>query len=181
MFDRRAGIHFFGQAGQVVAAGRWMTGRRWMAASLMVASALGSRLDTAMDAQRHWETVYGAKAPDKVSWYRPHLDTSRNLIERATSGRFTASIIDAGGGAFGLVDNLISRGYGDVTVLDRHVIVSTFAPEAPVKCSGLDVVRCDARSPAPCETLCKGSRTIPGQVSAWQVLYSYCVSEPNPS
>jgi len=26
-----------------------------------------------MDDKQHWEGVYGGKAPDEVSWYRPHL------------------------------------------------------------------------------------------------------------
>ncbi|NMW25263.1 SAM-dependent methyltransferase, partial [Rhodanobacter denitrificans] len=39
------------------------------------------------DKQKHWETVYRTKAPDAVSWYRPHLDTSLALIERAAPDR----------------------------------------------------------------------------------------------
>ena len=35
-----------------------------------------------MDAQRHWENIYGKKAADAVSWYRPHLETSLELISR---------------------------------------------------------------------------------------------------
>jgi hypothetical protein len=38
-----------------------------------------------MDAKTHWEQIYGTKAPDQVSWYRPHLETSRALIERAAT------------------------------------------------------------------------------------------------
>jgi hypothetical protein len=56
-----------------------------------------------MDRKRHWETVYGTKAPEAVSWYRPHLETSLALIERAAAG-YSASIIDAGGGESTLVD-----------------------------------------------------------------------------
>ena len=36
-----------------------------------------------MDAKAHWEKVYTTKAPDAVSWYRAHLETSLALIERA--------------------------------------------------------------------------------------------------
>jgi len=168
-----------------------------------------------MDAQEHWEKIYGTKAPDRVSWFRPHLETSFGLIERAARGDRSASIIDVGGGASTLVDDLIERGYVNVTVLDisqaaldlaqnrlhkaaecvrwlradvtqsdfpprsfdvwhdravfhfltrpedrvayvrnvaaavkpgGHVIVSTFGPQGPTKCSGLDVVRYDAES-----------------------------------
>jgi 2-polyprenyl-3-methyl-5-hydroxy-6-metoxy-1,4-benzoquinol methylase len=167
-----------------------------------------------MDAQTHWEKIYGSKAPDAVSWYRPHLERSLELIEQAARGR-SASIIDVGGGESTLVDDLVARGYQNITVLDisqtaidvtkkrlasgaenvhwlvgditsaklepsaydvwhdravfhfltatdarvayvrqvakavkpgGHVIVSTFGPEGPTKCSGLDVVRYDADS-----------------------------------
>ena len=36
-----------------------------------------------MDTKRDWENVYTTKAPDAVSWYRRHLETSLALIERA--------------------------------------------------------------------------------------------------
>ncbi len=167
-----------------------------------------------MDAQTHWDKIYTEKAPNAVSWYRPHLETSLTLIERAAGGR-SASIIDVGGGESTLVDDLLARGYQNITVLDisqtaidanrnrlgktadriqwlvaditkvelkppaydvwhdravfhflttpndrlayvhqvaravkpgGHVIVSTFGPDGPTKCSGLDVVRYDAES-----------------------------------
>lgn len=166
------------------------------------------------DTRTHWEKIYREKAPDAVSWYRPHLDTSLALIERSVCDR-TASIIDVGGGESTLVDDLLARGFQTVTVLDvsqvaidatkrrlghdaqrvhwlaadvtqvelepraydvwhdravfhfltvpqqraayirevarsvragGHVIVSTFGPEGPTKCSGLDVIRYDADS-----------------------------------
>jgi 2-polyprenyl-3-methyl-5-hydroxy-6-metoxy-1,4-benzoquinol methylase len=165
-----------------------------------------------MDARTHWEKVYAARAPEAASWYRPHLETSLALIARAAAG-LSASIIDVGGGASTLVDDLLARGHEDITVLDvsqtaidvtkkrlgpaarqirwlvaditearlaqgaydvwhdravfhfltaseyraayvrqvaqavrpgGHVIVSTFGPEGPTKCSGLDVIRYDA-------------------------------------
>jgi SAM-dependent methyltransferase len=167
-----------------------------------------------MDAQNHWERIYGTKAPDAVSWYRPHLEASLHLITQAAPGH-SASIIDVGGGESTLVDDLLARGYQNITFLDisqaaidatrkrlgsssehvrwlvadianarlepcaydvwhdravfhfltatdariayvrqvahavkpgGHVIVSTFGPEGPTKCSGLDVVRYDADS-----------------------------------
>ena len=167
-----------------------------------------------MDAQSYWENIYGKKAPDAVSWYRPHLERSLDFIEHAAPGR-SASIIDVGGGESTLVDDLVVRGYRNITILDisqtavdvtkkrlgsvsknvrwligditstelepysydvwhdravfhfltamderisyvrqvaksvkrgGHVIVSTFGPEGPTKCSGLDVVRYDAKS-----------------------------------
>ena len=167
-----------------------------------------------MNTQQHWEQIYGTKAPDQVSWYCPHLDASLDLIERA-SVSLAAAIIDIGGGESTLVDDLLVRGYQDLTVLDisqwaidankerlgrdaervrwlaaditkvqlppssfevwhdravfhfltapedrflyvhqvakavkpgGHVIVGTFGPEEPTRCSGLDVVRYDAKS-----------------------------------
>jgi 2-polyprenyl-3-methyl-5-hydroxy-6-metoxy-1,4-benzoquinol methylase len=167
-----------------------------------------------MSVKNHWEKIYNAKAPDRVSWYRPHLETSLALIERAAA-EYSASIIDVGGGESTLVDDLLARGYENITILDvsqtaidvtkkrlglpaeqvhwlvaditdtqlepgaydvwhdravfhfltaneqratyvrqvaravksgGHVIVSTFGPEGPTKCSGLDVIRYDAES-----------------------------------
>jgi SAM-dependent methyltransferase len=167
-----------------------------------------------MDTQQHWEHIYHAKASDQVSWYSPHLSASLELIQRAAVSP-AASIIDVGGGESTLVDDLLERGYQNLTVLDisqaaiaankerlgkradkvnwltaditkielkpvsfdlwhdravfhfltasrdrtayvrqvvkavkhgGHVIVSTFGPEGPTRCSGLDVVRYDAES-----------------------------------
>src|SRR5258708_32615284 len=70
-----------------------------------------------MDAQRYWENIYSKKAADAVSWYRPHLETSLELIERAAPEP-SASIIDIGGGESTLVDDLLARGYQDISVLD---------------------------------------------------------------
>jgi 2-polyprenyl-3-methyl-5-hydroxy-6-metoxy-1,4-benzoquinol methylase len=164
-----------------------------------------------VDSKSHWEKVYRTKQPDEVSWYRPHLDVSLQLIEEASPDR-DAQIIDVGGGESTLVDDLLARGYHNLSILDvsltalvvakerlgasadtvnwlsgdvttiaftRHqydvwhdravfhflteskeraayvrqvahavkpggqVIVATFGPEGPTKCSGLDVVRYD--------------------------------------
>ena len=69
------------------------------------------------DVKTHWEKVYTTKATDQVSWYRPHLEMSLSLIERAAAGQ-SASIIDVGGGESTLVDDLLARGYQNTTVLD---------------------------------------------------------------
>jgi 2-polyprenyl-3-methyl-5-hydroxy-6-metoxy-1,4-benzoquinol methylase len=167
-----------------------------------------------MDAKTHWEKVFTTKEPEAVSWYRPHLETSLALVERAVHSH-SASIIDIGGGESTLVDDLLARGYENITVLDvsqtalevtkkrlgllaeqvnwivaditevqlepfaydvwhdravfhfltsneqragyvrnvakavnpgGHVIVSTFGPEGPTKCSGLEVMRYDTES-----------------------------------
>lgn len=167
-----------------------------------------------MNRKAHWENVYATKAPDAVSWYRPHLERSLELIVRAAPDP-SAAILDVGGGESTLVDDLLARGYKNITVLDisqtaldvakkrlgaaadrvawlvaditeaslpmqaydvwhdravfhflteeaqraaylrqvlravkpgGHVIVSTFGPEGPTRCSGLDVIRYDAQT-----------------------------------
>lgn len=165
-----------------------------------------------MTLEAHWEGVYRSKRPDEVSWFTPHLQTSVALIN-STGVSLDAPIIDVGGGASTLVDDLLASGYRDVTVLDvsrsaldvarsrlgarsshvtwlvddvtgaqlprehfavwhdravfhfligadereryvaqvRHavapggyVIVATFGPEGPLRCSGLTTARYDA-------------------------------------
>jgi len=167
-----------------------------------------------MNVQTHWEKIYREKAPETVSWYRPHLETSLALIEKAAPEHHV-SIIDVGGGESTLVDDLLATGYQNIAVLDvsqtainvtkrrlgsasegihwiaadiltcelasnaydvwhdravfhfltamgqraayvrqvaravkpgGYVLVGTFGPEGPTKCSGLKVVRYDAES-----------------------------------
>jgi 2-polyprenyl-3-methyl-5-hydroxy-6-metoxy-1,4-benzoquinol methylase len=161
--------------------------------------------------RQHWDEVYSAKSPTEISWYQPHLELSLALIERVAPSR-SATIVDIGGGASTLVDDLILRGYTDISVLDisqtaiqgtkrrlgpsakqvewlvgdvcelelaasryglwhdravfhfltlpkqrasyvtkaaasikkkGHLIVSTFGPEGPMRCSGLETARYD--------------------------------------
>ena len=70
-----------------------------------------------MDIQAHWEQVFESKSPDETSWYEAHLQTSLDWISDAANGR-SVSIIDVGGGESTLVDDLLARGYGALTVLD---------------------------------------------------------------
>jgi SAM-dependent methyltransferase len=70
-----------------------------------------------MTTREHWDRVYQTKAATEVSWYRAHLETSLGLIEQVAPGR-TSAIIDVGGGESTLVDDLVERGYRDVSVLD---------------------------------------------------------------
>lgn len=65
----------------------------------------------------HWEKVYSSKAADAVSWFQPHANLSLDLI-KATGAGLDAGIIDVGGGASTLVDDLVVAGYSDLTVLD---------------------------------------------------------------
>jgi SAM-dependent methyltransferase len=70
-----------------------------------------------MDDKQHWDAVYGEKAPDQMSWYRPHLERSLRFIDEANLPR-DAAIIDVGSGTSTLVDDLLERGYSNLTVLD---------------------------------------------------------------
>lgn len=70
-----------------------------------------------MDPKSHWERIYTSQAPNQVSWYRRHLETSVALIERAAGDR-SSSIIDVRGGESTLVDDLVVRGFQNITVLD---------------------------------------------------------------
>jgi len=65
----------------------------------------------------HWEEVYTTKAETAVSWYQPHSARSLEWIMSAAPDH-SAAIVDIGGGASRLVDDLIARGYTDLTVLD---------------------------------------------------------------
>jgi ubiquinone/menaquinone biosynthesis C-methylase UbiE len=70
-----------------------------------------------MQSKKHWEHVYTSKSADQASWFQEHAKHSLRLI-RDTGVPATASIIDVGGGASTLVDDLLLNGYSNVTVLD---------------------------------------------------------------
>jgi len=70
-----------------------------------------------IDRQAHWQRVYETRDPEAVSWFRPRLDVSLELLEQAGLAPDTR-LIDVGGGASTLVDDLLARGLRDITVLD---------------------------------------------------------------
>lgn len=70
-----------------------------------------------IDRAAHWEAVYRQKASTSVSWYRDHLDASLALLNQAELGA-DSRIIDVGGGASTLVDDLLEHGVQSVSVLD---------------------------------------------------------------
>ena len=70
-----------------------------------------------MNDREHWDRVYTTKGPENVSWYRPHLERSLAFLEAARIDP-DAAVIDVGGGASTLVDDLLGRGFSNVTVLD---------------------------------------------------------------
>jgi SAM-dependent methyltransferase len=70
-----------------------------------------------MNRKSHWESIYTTKRPASLSWFQPHPKRSLDLIER-TGLPMNAKIMDVGGGDSLLVDELVARGYNDITVLD---------------------------------------------------------------
>jgi SAM-dependent methyltransferase len=68
-------------------------------------------------AQEHWNRAYSTKAENEVSWFQRRPEKSLALIEAAAPDR-SVPIIDVGGGASMLVDELVRAGYADVSVLD---------------------------------------------------------------
>lgn len=67
--------------------------------------------------QEHWEQVYRTRSADAVSWYQPHAQQSLRWIAAAGLDA-DDGIIDVGGGASTLVDDLLDEGYRALTVLD---------------------------------------------------------------
>jgi SAM-dependent methyltransferase len=67
--------------------------------------------------RNHWQNVYRTRKADTVSWYRSRLEVSLELL--AWAGLSAGSrLIDVGGGASTLVDDLLDQGLSDVAVLD---------------------------------------------------------------
>lgn len=74
-----------------------------------------------MDSKSHWEAVYSTKSPDTVSWFQEHAEESLRLIA-STRLDNNAAIIDVGGGASKLVDDLLAEGYANISVLDLSTV-----------------------------------------------------------
>ncbi|MBK6920718.1 MAG: class I SAM-dependent methyltransferase [Deltaproteobacteria bacterium] len=70
-----------------------------------------------MSTREHWDQVYRSKSQDSVSWYRPHLEQSLAWIDRCGLD-LGAHVVDVGGGASTLVDDLLARGFERVSVAD---------------------------------------------------------------
>jgi trans-aconitate methyltransferase len=65
----------------------------------------------------HWVGVYASRDGQELTWFQPHAQTSLRLIEQLELAH-DARILDVGGGASTLVDDLLERGFGDLTILD---------------------------------------------------------------
>jgi SAM-dependent methyltransferase len=70
-----------------------------------------------MEPRDHWRQIYGAKQPDKVSWFQPCPKPSLDALDRIAS-KPSKSFVDIGSGASTLADELLDRGWKDVTLVD---------------------------------------------------------------
>ena len=70
-----------------------------------------------MQSKSHWENIFATKDVTQVSWFQEHPELSVQFIEQTGVDK-TGQIIDVGGGASTLVDDLLANGYDNVTVLD---------------------------------------------------------------
>lgn len=70
-----------------------------------------------MSVREHWDEVYRDKSPDSVSWYRPRLEQSLVWIDGCGLDP-RAHVVDIGGGASTLVDDLLARGFERISVAD---------------------------------------------------------------
>ena len=70
-----------------------------------------------METKAHWENVYRTKSHTGVSWYKPRLNRSLRLVSKIGL-RPNDRIIDIGGGSSTLVDDLLDRGFEEISVLD---------------------------------------------------------------
>lgn len=70
-----------------------------------------------MDPESHWQNIYAEKSPNSVSWFCAH-DTPSLAILDTLQLTCTDPIIDIGGGSSTFVDDLLQRGFRDITVLD---------------------------------------------------------------
>jgi 2-polyprenyl-3-methyl-5-hydroxy-6-metoxy-1,4-benzoquinol methylase len=65
----------------------------------------------------HWEHVYRTKPSHGVSWFRPHLELSLELL-RGVGLDATSRVVDVGGGASSLADDLLAAGVAEISVID---------------------------------------------------------------
>ena len=70
-----------------------------------------------MTRAEHWDAAYASRGLDGVSWYQPAPAMSLALVD-ALGLEPSEPVLDAGGGGSFLADELVARGFSDVTVLD---------------------------------------------------------------
>lgn len=103
----------------------------------------------------HWETVYATKAENEVSWFQNNPAPSLEAIV-LTGATPASAIIDIGGGASRLADQLLALGFVDVTVLD-------------LSAAALDTAKVRLGTPA------AGVRWLVADVTTWEPTATYDV------
>ncbi len=71
--------------------------------------------------ESHWDDVYRRKGAADVSWFQPTLAGSLRMIDSLKLPKGSTAI-DVGAGASTLVDDLLAREFGKVTVLDLSAV-----------------------------------------------------------
>lgn len=77
----------------------------------------GEEVSSTQRRLQHWEDVWQARDPERVTWYQPSLTRSLAIIDGLSLPR-EHPIVDVGGGASTFVDDMLARGFEDITVLD---------------------------------------------------------------
>lgn len=80
-----------------------------------------TRLRTNENSARHWHEVYSHGADTEFSWFEPEPRCSLEMLD-ALGVHPEDPVIDVGTGASRLIDDLLERGFGDVTALDISVL-----------------------------------------------------------
>ena len=81
---------------------------------------------TPTDRQAHWENIYTTKGEAEVSWFEETSTESLRLLQ-LVGAQPSSAIIDVGGGTSHLVDNLLAKGFENLTVLDLSAAALTSA------------------------------------------------------
>ena len=95
--------------------------------------------------QAHWENIYTTKGESEVSWFEETPTESLQLLELA-GAQPASAIVDVGGGASRLVDNLLEKGFENITVLDLSAAALNSArarTRRQSRCGEVDCRRCD--------------------------------------
>ena len=98
----------------------WIQGARHQAAHPVPVRRSGSGLNNAATPRRRqWRWNGGARQPSATarSWFQKRPDVSLEMFDKSAVTA-TDSVIDIGGGAAALVDELLARRFEDLTVLD---------------------------------------------------------------
>jgi SAM-dependent methyltransferase len=104
--------------------------------------------------RQHWNQRYADAGATRVSWYQPEPAMSLALVDHLQVPK-TAPVIDVGGGASLLVDELLARGYVDLSVLD-------------ISSTALDIARHRVGDAAPVRWLCE-------DITSWQPERTYAL------